>query len=393
MSNPPAFDFQSLTLDQLRAKPGAKWHRTPDAIAAWVADMDFAPAPVVVAALQAVVAGGDLGYPDWRHNTGGSPATDVFVARCASRYGWHIDEADTVELNDVVQGIQIALHLCTQPGDRVVVHTPSYPPFLRSVEDSGRVVLPVPATRSSSSPTGWSFDHDALDAELTVTPARVLLLCHPHNPTGHVFSEAELRSLAAIADRHDLLIVSDEIHADLTFGPLVHQPIALFAPERTITLHSASKAFNLAGLRYAVMHIGSSEFRSLLKELPAHLLGATNLMAATATQAAWCDGDEWLAAVLAHLDRQRSLLAALLIESLPAIGYVPPAATYLAWLDCRALGVGDDPANAFLGGGVRLSQGPDFGSEGLGCARLNFATSPTLLREIVSRMATVVRME
>jgi len=379
------FDFDSVSPEWLRAKPGVKWHGTPDAIAAWVADMDFSPAPVVTEALHRIVDGGDLGYPDWRHYTGGSGATDTFVARCAARYGWHITEADTMELNDVVQGIQIVLHLCTQPGDRVVVHTPSYPPFLHSVENSARVVLPVPAMRADS-PTGWVFDHEALDAQLRATPAKVLLLCHPQNPTGHVFSFEELTELAAIAERHDLLIISDEIHADLTYAPLHHQPMALFAPERTVTIHAASKAFNLAGLRYAIMHLGSAAVRSRIAAMPAHLFGATNLMGAAATDAAWREGDEWLAAVLGHLDAQRHLLSELLAEHLPTVRYTPPAATYLAWLDCRALGWGDDPSVQFRERGVRLSEGPTFGSEGHGFARLNFATSPAMLRAIVQRM-------
>lgn len=382
-----AFDFSSVSLDWLRAKAGVKWHDTPDAIAAWVADMDFRPPPVVSEALHRVVDSGDLGYPDWRNYTGGSTASDAFVSRCAARYGWQIDVEETLELNDVVQGIQMVLHACTQPGDRVVLHTPSYPPFLHSVEDSARVVLPVPASRSAASSTGWVFDHAALDAQLSVTPAKVLLLCHPQNPTGHVFSADELRELAAIAERHDLLIISDEIHADLTFAPLTHQPMALFAPERTVTIHAASKAFNLAGLRYAIVHIGPQFVRDRIAELPAHLFGATNLMGAAAAEAAWRHGDEWLAAVLAHLDAQRHLLASLLAEHLPSLVYTPPSATYLAWLDCRALEWGDDPSVQFRERGVRLSEGPNFGSEGHGFARLNFATSPDLLREIVQRMA------
>ncbi len=371
----------------LRSKPGVKWHDTPDAIAAWVADMDFAAPPVVTDALHRIVDSADLGYPDWRHYTGGSAATDTFVARCVTRYGWQIDQADTLELNDVVQGIQIVLHVCTEPGDRVVVHTPSYPPFLYSVQDSGRVMLPVPGRRDAASPTGWGFDHDTLDAQLAVTPAKVLLLCHPQNPTGHVFSETELRELAAIAERHDLLIISDEIHADLTYAPLRHQPMALFAPDRTVTLHAASKAFNLAGLRYAIMHLGSADVRERIAALPGHVFGATNLMGAAAADAAWRDGDEWLAAVLAHLDGQRFLLAELVAEHLPAVGYTPPAATYLAWLDCRELGWGDDPSVQFRKRGVRLSEGPKFGSEGNGFARLNFATSADILRQTVARMA------
>ena len=382
-----AYDFSSVSMEWLRAKPGVKWHDTPDAIAAWVADMDFAPPAVVADALHAVVDRGDLGYPDWRHYTGGSAAADTFVERCAARYGWHIDQADTMELNDVVQGIQIVLHVCTEPGDRVVVHTPSYPPFLHSVHDNGREVLPVPAARDAGSPTGWAFDHAALDAQLAVTPAKVLLLCHPHNPTGHVFSDAELRELAAIAQRHDLLIISDEIHADFTYAPLTHRPMALFAPDRTVTIHAASKAFNLAGLRYAIMHIGVAEVRTRIAALPGHLFGATNLMGAAAADAAWRDGGPWLAAVLAHLDAQRQLLSALVAEHLPGVVYTPPAATYLAWLDCRALGWGDDPSVQFRARGVRLSEGPNFGAEGNGFARLNFATSGDVLRETVARMA------
>lgn len=387
MTTASEFDFESVSLEWLQTKPGAKWNRTPHAIAAWVADMDFAPPPVVVDAVQRVIADGDFGYPDWRKPTGGTAATDVFIERCAQRYDWHIDEPDTMELNDVVQSIQIVLYLCTKLGDRVVVHTPTYPPFLHSVEDEGRVVVPVPAQRSESSPTGWMFDYDALDVTLTESPAKVLLLCHPHNPTGHVFDGAELRALAALAERHNLLIISDEIHADLTFGSVAHQPMDLFAPGRTVTIHAPSKAFNLAALRFAVIHIDAPMVSAALKAAPAHLFGATNLMGATAAEAAWRDGDEWLAAVVAHLDRQRVLLGALLAEHLPTVGYVAPSATYLAWLDCRSLGLGVNPSVTFLERGVRLTEGPNFGVEGTGFARLNFATSSTVLREIVRRMA------
>ena len=381
-----SFDFESVSLDWLRTKPGAKWHRTPDAIAAWVADMDFAPAPVITAALTRAIATGDLGYPDWRSIIGGSGATDAFVDRCATRYGWHIDAADTREFNDVVQAIQIVLHTCTSPGDGVVVHTPAYPPFLKSLEITGCRLVPVSAQRTEPSSTGWSYDYDALDATLRATPAKVLLLCNPQNPTGHVFSDDELRRITELAERHELLIISDEIHADLTYAPFVHRPMALFAPDRTVSIHAASKAFNLAGMRYAIAHFGSQSARKAAEALPEHLLGATNLMAAVAVEAAWRDGDEWLAAVLAHLDVQRKLLADLLAEYLPQIKYVPPAATYLAWLDCRALDLGDDPSIKFLERGVRLSEGPNFGPEGIGHARLNFATSSKVLRDIVTRM-------
>ena len=287
MTNPPDYDFESVSLEWLHTKPGAKWHRTPDAIAAWVADMDFAPAPEISAALTRAIVVGDLGYPDWRSVIGDSGATDAFIDRCATRYGWHIDRVDTREFNDVVQAIQLVLHTCTSPGDRVVVHTPAYPPFLNSVEATGCQLVPIPAQRAELSPTGWSFDYDTLDATLRAQSAKVLLLCHPQNPTGHVFAENELWALAALAERHDLLIISDEIHADLTYAPLVHRPMALFAPDRTVSIHAASKAFNLAGMRYAIAHFGSQVARAAADALPEHLLGATNLLGAVAVEAAW----------------------------------------------------------------------------------------------------------
>ena len=383
----PDFGFDSLSLDWLRTKPGAKWHRHGVPWNAWVADMDFPPPPCVDQAIRAVLDSGDIGYPDWRHVTGGSPAATAFAERCAARYGWTFDPEHLRELNDVLQGIQIVLHLCTEPGDGVVVHTPAYPPFLHSVEDNGRRVVRVPASRSAGSPSGWAFDHEALDARLAAgEQAKVLLLCHPHNPTGHVFSEDELRSLAAIAERHDLLVISDEIHADLTYAPLTHRPMALFAPERTVTIHAASKAFNLAGLRYAIMHVAPAWVRERFGTVPDHMFGATNLMGSAAAEAVWRHGDEWLDAVVAHLDGQRRFLGDLLAMYLPDVVYTPPQGTYLAWLDFRTMDLGDDPSAAFVGNGVRLSEGPNFGPEGHGFARLNFATSTEVLRGTVRAM-------
>ena len=164
----------------------------------------------------------------------------------------------------------------------------------------------------------------------------MLLLCHPHNPTGHRFAIDELVRLVSIAERFDLLIVSDEIHADLTYDS-VHVPIASIAgaAARTVSVHSASKAFNLAGMRHAVAHIGPEHLREALFELPDHFLGAINLMASEATVAAWEHGDDWLDAVVAHLERNRLRFAELVAEHLPAVKHRPPAATYLAWLDCR----------------------------------------------------------
>jgi cystathionine beta-lyase len=169
-----------------------------------------------------------------------------------------------------------------------------------------------------------------------------------------------------------------------------HVPFESLGPQvsaRTVTLASASKAFNLAGLRWAVMHVGSDRLQRVLEGLPGHYLGAPNLMAVTATVAAWTQGDEWLQAVVDLLDENRRALSGLLAEHLPGVVYEQPQATYLAWLDCSALGLGPDPSTAFLERGVALSAGPEFGPQGEGHVRLNFATAPAILAAIVAAMA------
>lgn len=375
---------------------GVKWHRTPGALAAWVADMDVPPAGVIRQRLHELVGRGDVGYPQWAAAHAGSPARGAFVGWVATRYDWTIaDRHELVELCDVVQGIQLALWLCTTPGDGVVVHTPAYPPMLAAIDAVGARRIDLPAQRAGDG--SWAFDLDDLEVRLRAERAKVLLLCHPHNPTGRVFLRPELEALAALAQRHDLIIVSDEIHADLTYSPHRHVPMASLGPEvaaRTITLHSPSKAFNLAGLRYAVAHIGPPWVRNRLASLPNHLLGAVNLPAAVAATAAWTEpaATQWLDDVMEHLDQQRHRLAALLARHLPKVRYAVPQATYLAWLDASALGWGDDPSGRWRNppegvDAVDLSPGPDFGPGGAGFARLNFATSAALLERIVVAMA------
>ena len=380
------FGFDQLDLDWLRAKSGSKWHKHPGQLAAWVADMDFPPFDGIADVLRRRAASGDLGYPDWGYPNPRSPVCELFADRAARRYGWQLDASQVREFCDVTQAVQVALHLGTSPGDGVVLHTPSYPPLWRALSHMGRRQIDVPA---NITPEGVSYDYDELERRLERSPARALLLCHPHNPTGHRFDRDELTRLVEIAERHDLLIVSDEIHADLTYEPAVHVPIAAVSPNvasRTVSIHSASKAFNVAGMRHAVAHVGPETLRQRMAALPDHLIGTINVAAAEITEAAWRDGDEWLAAVLAHLDRNRRLLAALLAEHVPEVRYRVPDATYLAWLDCRALGDGDEPFEQFRQRGVQLSSGPDFGPSGAGHVRLNFATSAAILSTIVQRM-------
>jgi cystathionine beta-lyase len=354
-------------------------------LAAWVADMDFPVAQPIVDRLIAI-ATSDLGYPDWP-GIGRSALPERFAERMGQRFGWEPDVPRLHEVNDVMQGVVAAIHHLTDPGDGIVLHLPAYHPFLGAIAATARRRVDVPARLVDGA---WRFDHAELDRRLADEPARLLLLCHPHNPTGHVFDRRELEVLAELAARHDLVVVADEVHAELVHPPREHVPFAALDREveaRTVTVTSASKAFNLAGMRWAILHAGFQPLHDALQALPRHYLGTPNVMGVAATAAAWEDGDQWQTAVRAQLDVNRHLLTDLLVAHLPDVGYAVPDATYLAWLDCRRSGLGDDPAEVFRRRGVELSPGPRFGPHGAGFARLNFATSPVVLERIVTAMA------
>ena len=379
------YGLRSLDIVRLRSKDGAKWQAQPARFAAWVADMDFPVAPAIVDALRTVLDGNAFGYPNWGGPYAKSPAALLFPTRQAERYGWEPDIDRCHELADVIQGVRATVHHLSQPGDGVVLHVPAYHPFLHTIEEMDRRLVPVGWT-------GDAFDYDALEAQLAMRPSRLWILCHPQNPLGRVFERSELERIGDIAERHDLVVISDEIHADLTMPGVAHVPFEALGPSvaaRTVTITSASKAFNLAGLRWAVLHAGHAPMHAALSALPGHYLGATNVMAAVATEAAWTGGDDWLRAVIEVLDENRCSLQPLLDEHLPGARMRGLDATYLAWIDCRALGLGDDPAIAFRERGVEVSPGPQFSplGHGAGHIRLNLATSPAILAAMVRAMA------
>jgi cysteine-S-conjugate beta-lyase len=379
------FGLRSLDVEALRRREGAKWQAHPAPFAAWVADMDFPAAPAITDALREVVDRSELGYPNWGGPYALSPAAKLFPQRMADRFAWDCDPDRVRDLVDVLQGVRAAVLHCSEPGDGVVLHLPAYFPFLATIDDMGRRLVTVHFDDEAR-----SFDYDRLDDELTDDGARVWILCHPQNPLGHVFARPELERIAELAAKHDLMVVSDEIHADLVMPGHGHVPFESLGADvsaRTATVTSSSKAFNLAGLRWAVMHTGHAGLQEALDALPGHYLGAPNLMAVTATVAAWTDGDSWLEAVLGVVDENRRSLGGLLDEHLPGTRYTPPAATYLAWLDCRVLGLGDEPADVFRERGVELSPGTQFGPPGSGHVRLNLATSPSVLEAMVRTMA------
>lgn len=368
-------------LERLRSLTGIKWSRDDgDLLAAWVADMDLAPCPVAVDAVQAIVDRRDFGYN--RHAAAQIP--EAFAQWQERQHGWSPDVEELLPFSDVLHAIDMALWLHTQPGDGIVLLTPIYPPFIRAVEHGGRRLIDCPLD-----PDGWRLNKATLENCID-DRTTAILMCNPHNPTGRAFSRPELEAVAEVAEAHDLLILSDEIWGDLLHPGATHIPMPLVSPEaaaRTITISAASKSFNLAGLRTAVAHIGHGELAEKFAALPSHARGGLSTPGAEATLACWTNGAPWLAAVKDHLTAQRDHLAERLASDLPHVGFQPPEATYLNWLDFNRMGLGEEPAATLQQkAGVVMSPGSDFGHRGNGWVRLNVATSRPILDAILDRI-------
>ena len=377
--------FDDVSLELLRLRHSAKWVKhPPDVLPAWVAEMDFALALPIREALLSAVSRDDTGYPD------GAKLGPSFARFVSERFGWEVDQAQVRLVADIMSGVRELLRAFTAPGEAVVINPPVYPPFFMAIRELGREVVEVPLVRDRD---GWKLDLDGLEAAFG-GGARAFLMSQPHNPTGTSFERAELEALARLASLHGVTVISDEVHAPMTMPGAVHVPYLTVegAQADGVAVASASKAWNLAGLKCAVILSGSVEMHERLEEkLSKRLAHHAGHLGVLASIAAFEHGGEWLDALVAHLDRNRHLVADLLAEHLPAVGYAPPQAGYLAWLDCRELGLGDDPAEAFLERGrVALSSGPTFGEQGRGFARLNFGTSGALVAEAVRRMAAAL---
>jgi cystathionine beta-lyase len=383
--------LDSLSAAEMHRSSRIKWRLFgDDVLPAWVADMDFPVAPPIHRAIRELVGRHDFGY----HHVPLSPSLrDALVSRMAERFSWQIDPQRIVPLVNVLQGLDASVLLHSRRGEGVVLETPIYPPFLAAVERSGRRVVESSLVRGAHR---YEIDFEHLRAMLD-PDTRLLLLCNPHNPTGRVFEREELLALGELALEHDIIVVSDEIHADLAFSPHRHLPFATLGPElaeRTITLTSATKSFNLAGLPCAFAIFGSDRVQQPFQELPPHVLGQPGILDDAATHAAWTEGQPWLDEVVAYLLENRDLVMDFFARRLPDLRVLPPEATYMAWLDCRELGLPADPFNFFLEHArVALTRGSDFGAPGKGFVRMNFATSRTILLEILERMGAAVERQ
>jgi cysteine-S-conjugate beta-lyase len=377
-----------LSAGELKARSGAKWRmHPPDVMPAFVAEMDFKVAPAIQDAIRELVEQQDYGYGQL---TDPSQLFETFASWMQLRHGWQPDPAPTMALSDVVQGLVATISAFSERGDGVISQTPAYPPFLKSIEWTGRRLIDNPMADD-----GKRFVIDLGGLERAAADASMIFVCNPQNPTGRVLERAELEGIATIAAAHDLIIVADEIHADLVYPGAKHVPMETVASaaSRTVTLTSATKGFNIPGLRTAIAHFGTPELKMRFDaRFPEHLLGGPSRIGIAATIAAWRQGQGWLDEVMAYLDINRRRLAQW--AGAHGLGHHMPEATYLAWLDCRGLALeeGVSPQQHFLDRArVALSHGADFGEAGVGHVRLNFATSVETLDEILGRLGDALK--
>lgn len=370
-------------LEKLRTRTSEKWRTYPDdVLPLFVAEMDYPLADPIAAALHAAIERSDTGYvgPDDR-------VQRAFASFAARTWGWEVEPRRVSTTTDVSAVIVESLRLAIRPGDRVIITPPVYPPFFGMIREAGGVVEEVPLLVDEES--GWSLDLAGIDRAFAAG-ATAFLLCNPHNPLGLVHSRNELAAVAEIAARYDAVVVSDEVHAPLTHSDATFTPflsVSEAAREHGIAAHAASKAWNLAGLKCALFVTSSDRMTGLLDALPFEVEVRTSHFGRIATESAYTAGGPWLTDVLAEIESNRRLLSTLLAEYLPQVRYREPRASYLAWLDFRARGWGDDPSILSLEQArVALTSGSDFGAPGAGFARLNFACSPSVLTEAVLRL-------
>ena len=382
-----------MTIDQLRARRAAKWTMHAETvIPAWVAEMDFFAAPAVHKAIEKIVDQQDYGYPRRNSQPAGQSVAEAFAKHMAENFEWKIDAAHVVPLADLIQGTYAPIMAYTKPGDGIVLPMPSYPPFQEAIQSTGRRMI---ETKMIVEDGHHTLDFDALERQTDDTTT-MFVLCNPQNPTGGVYTRDELLRIGDYAIRHDLIILSDEIHGDLVYPGHKHIPIASLSPEiaaRTITLNSATKSFNIPGLRCAVIHFGSPDLMDRFTGvLPLKMMGQPGIIGIDATAAAWTEGRDWLLSTLEHLTKVRDHVDQRLRDELPSIQYIVPEATYMTWLDCSGLDLGMPAGKFFLEqAGIAFSAGETFDKESEHCIRFNFATSMEIVDTILDRMVAAVR--
>jgi cystathionine beta-lyase len=384
-----AATLDQISLAELRRRASLKWTAAgPEVLGAFVAEMDFGTAPAVEDALRAAMSRHAYGYLP----PAAATELSATVAAWLAGRGWTVDPARIKPLPDVIKGLEAAVNVFSRPGSPVVLPTPAYMPFLTVPPALGRKIIQVPMVTDGGQ---LALDLDGIAAAFRAG-GHLLILCNPCNPAGRVYTRDELRAVAAVVDAHGGRVFADEIHAPLVYGGHQYVPYAsVSAPAagHAITATSASKGWNLPGVKCAQLILSNAADEATWAQAEAAILyeRGTSTLGVAANIAAFAHGQDWLAEVVGYLDGNRVLLADLLAEHLPAVGYRPPEGTYLAWLDCRPLGLGDRPGEFFLDRAqVLVNDGPAFGEAGRGHVRLNFATPRPILTRIVTQLAGAV---
>jgi cystathionine beta-lyase len=367
-----------------RHSASLKWHEYgEDVLPMWVADMDFRSPEPVIEALHERVEHGIFGY-----SRASQELREVIVERLAKLYDWRITPQELVFLPTVVTGFNLVSHAATSPGAGVLLQTPVYYPMLRAPRNAGLTNDEMELTRGQ----GGRYEVDFDRMERTITErTRVFILCNPHNPVGRAFRREELARMAEICLRHDIVICSDEIHADLILNDGCHVPIASLAPEvaaQTVTLMGPSKTYNLAGLKCSFAVVQDAELRAKLEATYADLVPSVNVLGFAAARAAYAEGQPWLDALLDYLEGNLEFLLRYVENDLPGITMARPEATYLAWLSCHDAGIPGNPHEFFLERAkVAMNDGAAFGRGGEGFVRLNFGCPRSMLDEALERMS------
>ncbi len=380
-----SYDFDRII--ERRGSDSMKWAACgEEELALWVADMDFAAPPAVTEALRRRIE-----HPVYGYGVEPPRLRELIIERLQRRYGWKVEPEAIVFMHGVVPGFHFALRALLRPGQTLLIQTPVYPPILHAAGKWGL------RARHNSLRQGEDgrYEVDFDDFEAQAAQSDLFLLCNPHNPVGRVFRREELERMAEIALRHDLPIVSDEIHADFIYPGHTHLPIATLDREverRTITLMAPSKSFNIAGLECSYAIIPDGELRERYRAAMEGLSRGANILGYVAAQAAYESGEPWLEALLRYLEANRDFVAACVADHLPGVRMAVPEGTFLAWLDCREA-VRDELPGAFFQREARLhlNEGLLFGEEGRGFVRLNFGTPRALLAEALGRMAAALR--
>ena len=380
--------FDAITREQLSRPSSRKWSLHPGTIGAWVAEMDFGTAPAVTEALHRAVDEGDLGYL--------APHTTRRMAEATAQWllddsGWAIPPENIHPVSDVMAALEVAITKFSPDGTGVIIPTPAYMPFLSFVPTLGREVFQVPGLVQNGR---WSHDLAGIDAAFHAG-ARTLILCNPQNPTGTAIGREELEAIAEIVDRHNGRVFADEIHSPLRYGSTPHVPYASISPitaRHTITATSASKAWNLPGLKSAQLITSNPADEELYQIFGFAVLHGASTPGVIAAAAAYSDGREWLTEVTEYLNVNRRVLAELLAEHLPEVVYTAPDATYIAWLDCTQLGIEGSIADFFrTEAGVTMTDGALCGAGYENHVRLIFAMPRPILEDAVIAMADAVR--